>query len=122
LKAIEPANAAWNDIDGSSLRILAEDARAICNELAAAFAIPSLETYPPVSDALAAALQARGYEPTKEGLAVGGGSFDATRPDAAFILQGGDLGAIVRELVDAIRNVKLLSQLWQAVNGHEPFV
>jgi hypothetical protein len=53
---------------------------------------------------------------------VGGGSFDATRPDAAFIIQGGDLGAIVRELVDAIRNVKLLSGLWQVVNGHEPYV
>lgn len=55
------------------------------------------------------------------GLVSGVGSFDATREDAVFVIQGGDLGEQNRQLVDAVRNVRTLSQLWLAVNGHEPF-
>ncbi len=36
-------------------------------------------------------------------------------------MQGGDLGEHNRQLVDAIRNVRTLSQLWLAVNGHDPY-
>lgn len=111
----------WNDLSADALRILAEDVRAIWNRIAAPSGIPTLDTFPPISDELRASIDARGYEPVPAGVAVGGGSFDATRPDAALTTQGGALGEQNRQLVDAIRSVRTLSQLWQAVNGSEPY-
>lgn len=111
----------WNDISSPALRILCEDARDIWNELAGGFSMPRLESFPPISPELSKAIDDRGYEPVPEGVAAGVGSFDLTRSDAVAAIQGGDLGQCLRQVVDAIRNIKLLSQLWLAVNGHEPY-
>jgi hypothetical protein len=111
----------WTDISDTTVRILSEDARAIWNQIAEVHGIPTLDRFPPVSPELRAALDERGYETARAGLVSGVGSFDATREDAAFIIQGGELGEQNRLLVDAVRNIRTLSQLWLAVNGHEPF-
>ena len=119
--SIPQTNEMWTDIADATVRILSEDARKIWNLIGAAHSIPTLEDFPPISPELKAALEERGYESAPAGLVSGVGSFDATRDDAAFIIQGGDLGEQNRQLVDAVRNVRTLSQLWLAVNGHEPF-
>ncbi len=113
--------AAWLDITDATVRILAEDARAIWNELAAAYDMPRLERFPPVSEELRKALDEKGFERLSSGVLAGVGSFDDTRPDAVGVRQGGDLGERVRELVDAIRSVQVLSYLAAAVAGHEPY-
>lgn len=114
-------NAMWSDIADDALRILSEDARAIWNDLAQAQGIPTLDSFPPINPELQAAIDDRGYEPLPAGMVVGIGSFDATRPDAALTTQDGDIGEQNRQIVDAVRHVRALSQLWTAVNGHEPF-
>lgn len=111
----------WNDISEATVRILSEDARAIWNRLAAVHDIPPLDSFPAISPELAAAIAERGYEPAPDGLISGVGSFDATRGDSFLAIQGGDLDEHNRQLVDAIRNVRTLSQLWLAVNGHDPY-
>lgn len=121
LGGLEAGVVAWNDISRTSLHILAEDARGIWNELADGYEMPRLTGFPPVVDELAEEITACGYEVEPDGVAIGVGSFDATRPDAALALQGGDLGTIQRQIVDAVRSVQVICQLWQAVNGHEPF-
>lgn len=118
---IPQTNEMWTDISDATVRILSEDARAIWNRLAAVHGIPTLDRFPPISPELKAALDERGYEAAPTGLVSGVGSFDATRNDAAFMIQGGDLGEQNRQLVDAVRNIRTLSQLWLAVNGHEPY-
>lgn len=112
---------AWTDINEVSLRVLAEDARAIWNELAAAYSMPALTDYPPVSDALRQRIAEDGYAQTVPGLLAGLGSFDATRPDAVAVIQGGALGDILRRCVDSIRALEVLIELFSAVNGSEPF-
>lgn len=119
--SIPQTNEMWTDISDATVRILSEDARAIWNLIAGAESIPALEDFPPVSPELQAALEKRGYEAVPAGLVSGVGSFDATREDAVFVIQGGDLGEQNRQLVGAVRNVRTLSQLWLAVNGYEPF-
>lgn len=114
-------NAMWSDITDDALRILSEDARAIWNDLAHVHGIPTLDRFPPIDPALRTVIDVRGYEPIPAGVVVGSGSFDATRPDALLATQGGDIGEQNRQLVDAVRNVRILCQLWTAVNGHEPF-
>lgn len=121
LGGLEAGVAAWNDICRTSLHILAADARAIWNELADGYGMPRLTGFPPIVDELADAIAAFGYATELDGIAIGVGSFDATRPDAAVALQGGDLGIIQRQIVDAVRTVQVICQLWQAVNGHEPY-
>jgi hypothetical protein len=111
----------WTDISDDAVRILSEDARAIWNGLAAVHDLPALVSFPPISPELQAALAERGYEPPPEGLVSGVGSFDASREDAIFMIQGGELGELNRQIVDAVRNIRTLSQLWQAVNGHDPY-
>jgi hypothetical protein len=111
----------WTDISDTTVRILSEDARAIWNQIAAVDGIPTLDRFPPISPELRAALDDRGYESARAGLVSGVGSFDATRDDAALIIQGGELGEQNRLLVDEVRNIRALSQLWLAVNGHEPY-
>lgn len=111
----------WTDISDATVRILSDDTRAIWNRIAGVHGIPTLDSFPPISPELQTAIDERGYEPAPTGLLSGVGSFDATREDAAFIIQGGDLGEQNRQLVDAVRNIRTLSQLWLAVNGHEPF-
>lgn len=113
--------AAWLDITDATVRILAEDARAIWNELAAAYNMPRLEDFPPVSAELRKALDEEGFVRVPSGVVPGVGSFDDTRPDAVGVRQGGELGERVRELVDAIRSVQVLSYLAAAVAGHEPY-
>lgn len=113
--------ALWTDISDDAVRILSEDARAIWNGLAAAHDMPRLESFPPISPELQAALAECGYEPLPEGLISGVGSFDASREDAIFMIQGGELGELNRQIIDAVWNIRTLSQLWQAVNGHEPY-
>lgn len=119
--AIPQTNEMWTDISDATVRILSEDARAIWNQIAGAHSIHNLDSFPPIAPELKAALDERGYEATPAGLISGVGSFDATRDDAVFIVQGGDLGEQNRLVVDAVRNIRTLSQLWLAVNGHEPF-
>jgi hypothetical protein len=119
--SIPQTNEMWTDISDATVRILSEDARAIWNRIAGAHSIPTLDDFPPISPELKTALDERGYETAPAGLVSGVGSFDATRDDAVFIIQGGDLGEQNRQLVDVVRNVRTLSQLWLAVNGHEPF-
>ena len=119
--SIRQTNEMWTDISEATVGILSEDARAIWNLIAGAHSIPTLEEFPPISPELKAAVDERGYEAAAVGLVSGVGSFDATRDDAVFIIQGGDLGEQNRQVVDAVRNVRTLSQLWLAVNGHEPF-
>ena len=121
ITSIPLGNEMWTDISDDAARILSEDSRAIWNQLAAVHDITTLDRFPPVSPELQAAIAERGYEPTSPALLSGVGSFDATREDAAFIIQGGDLGEHNRQLVDVVRNIRTLSQLWLAVNGHEPF-
>ncbi|PTL55565.1 hypothetical protein [Paraconexibacter algicola] len=111
----------WSDLSDDALRILAEDARDIWNDIAAVSGVPRLESFPPIDPALQTAIDSHGYEPVPSGVVVGSGSFDSTRPDAVLATQGGDLGEQNRQLVDAVRNVRTLSQLWAAVNGYEPF-
>ncbi len=119
--SIPQTNEMWTDISDATVRIVSEDARAIWNRIANAHSIPTLEDFPPISSELKAVLEERGYEAAPAGLVSGVGSFDATRDDAVFIIQGGDLGEQNRQVVDTVRNVRTLSQLWLAVNGHEPF-
>ncbi len=119
--SIPQTNEMWTDISDVTVRILTEDARAIWNRIADVHGIATLDSFPPISPELQAALDERGYEAAPAGLLSGVGSFDATREDAAFIVQGGDLGEQNRQLVDAVRNLRTLSQLWLAVNGHEPY-
>ncbi|HEY2181084.1 MAG TPA: hypothetical protein VGH09_05360 [Solirubrobacteraceae bacterium] len=119
--SIPQTNEMWTDISDATVRILSEDARAIWNRIASVLSIAILDDFPPISPELKTALDERGYETAPAGLVSGVGSFDATRDDAVFIIQGGDLGEQNRQLVDAVRNVRTLSQLWLAVNGHEPF-
>lgn len=119
--SLTSGNAMWFDLADDALRILTEDARAIWNDLATAQGIPTLDSYPPISAELQAAIDRDGYESPPPGLRAGVGSFDATRPDSAPAIQGGDIGEHNRQIVDAIRNIRTLSQLWLAVNGHEPF-
>ncbi len=119
--SIPQGNELWTDIADAAVRVLSEDARAISNRIAAVHAIPTLDRFPPVTPELQAAIDERGYEAASTGLVSGVGSFDATREEAVFIIQGGDLGEHNRQLVDAVRNIRTLSQLWLAVNGHEPF-
>lgn len=111
----------WSDLSDDALRILSEDARAIWNLLGRAQGIPTLDRFPPIAAELQAAIDDRGYEKTPAGLLAGVGSFDATRPDAAAATQGGDIGEQNRQIVDTVRNVRTVSQLWQAANGHQPF-
>jgi hypothetical protein len=113
--------AAWLDITDATVRILAEDARAIWNQLAAGYDLPRLEDFPPVSAELGKALNDAGFESAPSGLVPGVGSFDETRPDAVGVRQGGDLGERLRELVDAVRSVQVLSQLATVVAGCEPY-
>ncbi len=120
-ESLSVGNAMWSDLADDALRILAEDARAIWNDLATAQGIPTLDSFPPVAAELQAAIGDQGYEPAPAGLLAGVGSFDATRPDAVPTIQGGAIGEQNRQIVDAVRNVRTLSQLWLAVNGHEPF-
>ncbi len=117
--SIPQGNELWTDISDAAVRVLSEDARAISNRIAAVHAIPTLDRFPPVTPELQDAIHC--YEAASTGLVSGVGSFDATREDAVFIIQGGDLGEQNRQLVDAVRNIRTLSQLWLAVNGHEPF-
>jgi hypothetical protein len=119
--SIPRGNELWTDISDDAVRVLSEDARAIWNRLAAVHGVPTLDSFPPISPELQTAIDDRGYEPARTGLVSGVGSFDATRDDAAFIIQGDELGEQNRQLIDAVRNVRTLSQLWLAVNGHEPF-
>ncbi len=37
-------------------------------------------------------------------------------------MQGGELGELNRQIVDSLRSINLLTQLWVAVNGSEPYV
>jgi hypothetical protein len=99
--------AAWVDISDSAVRILAEDARAVWNALADAYGMPRLTSFPPVTPELRRALNEKGFEPAPEGLVLGVGSFDATRPDALWVRQGGEIGQRQREVVDAIRSVQV---------------
>jgi hypothetical protein len=119
--SILEGNEMWTDISDATVRILSEDARAIWNRIAAVHNIPTLDGFPPVSPDLARAIADHGYEPAPPGLLSGVGSFDSTREDAVLVMQGGELGEQNRLLVDAVRNIRTLSQLWQAVNGHEPY-
>jgi hypothetical protein len=119
--SIPQTNEMWTDISDATVRILSEDAREIWNRIAHVHGIPTLDNFPPISAELQAALDKRGYEAAPAGLFSGVGSFDATRDDAAFIIQGGDLGKQNRQLVDAVRNIRTLSQLSLAVNGYEPY-
>lgn len=82
--------------------------------------MPRLEAFPPVSPELRKALDEAGFDAAPEGLVVGVGSFDATRPDAVGVRQEGELGERVRQLVDAIRTVQVLSLLLHATAGYEP--
>lgn len=117
---IVATSTAWTDISDAAVRVLAEDAREIWNLLAAVYALPRLERFPPVAEELRAAI-AEEVADTADGLRVGAGSFDHTRPDAMPLHQGGELGERARQIVDAIRNVQLLSRLWPIVDGHDPY-
>lgn len=112
---------AWLDISDATVHILAEDARTMWNELADGYAMPRLETFPPVSPELRKALDQRGFDPLPEGVVVGAGSFDASRPHAVAVRQGGELGERIRQLVDSIRTVQVLSLLLHATVTHEPY-
>lgn len=115
------AAAAWLDTSDATVRILADDARAIWNELALAYGMPRLVGFPSVSPAFRQALVDKGFDPAPEGLVLGVGSFDATRSDALWTRKGGALAAPQRELVDAIRSTQVLSRLLHATATHEPY-
>jgi hypothetical protein len=117
---IVATSTAWTDISDAAVRVLAEDAREIWNLLAAVYALPRLERFPPVAEELRAAIAEEPAD-TADGLRVGAESFDHTRPDAMPLHQGGELGERVRQIVDAVRNVQLLSRLWPLVDGHDPY-
>jgi hypothetical protein len=119
-QAIQESAERWTDISDATVRILSEDARGIWNRLADVSGIPRLEQFPPISEELVAAIVDHGYERT-EGLVSGVGSFDGARTDALHVVQGGDLGELNRQIVDAVRNNNMLGQLFGAVNGHEPY-
>jgi hypothetical protein len=118
---IQQGFATWNDISDDTVRILAEDVRSIWNVLADAFTLPPLDAFPPVSDDLRQAIEERGFADQPKGLLIGVGSFDETRPNTVQLTQGGDLGERVREIVDSVRAIQILCDLWQVVNGHEPY-
>jgi hypothetical protein len=119
--AIQESTERWSDISDPTVRILSEDAREIWNVIADVSAIPRLERFPPISDELAAVIADSGYEHEPAGIISGVGSFDGAREDALHVMQGGDLGELNRQIVDALRNNNMLGQLFSAVNGHEPY-
>lgn len=118
--SITTGNEMWSDLSDDALRILSEDARAIWNlpvvPRASRRSIASRRLQPSYRPRSTIAVTSRSRRAACRGRLVRRHPSRRRRGHARR-----DIGEQNRQIVDAVRNVRTLSQLWLAVNGYEPF-
>lgn len=108
----------WGDVDADLVGVLVDDVVEIWGELAIATRQTSI-AQPVIDPAMAAGLASL-TRPTN-GLEVGVGSFSATRPNTAALIQGGRLGERLREINDALDHSDELARILPHVSSHLSF-
>lgn len=110
------ANRLWSEIDAPLVGVLVDDVLGIWRQFAPhVYQAPIVMRTVPVK--IAAQLASAFPDSPREGLGVGVGSFDETRPGFISAVQGGDVGERLRQIADTIEHFEHLAKIANAVVG-----